>query len=59
MEGTVKIKKFIFAGDYNDIHMLPSEIKEIRCVNNHPHFPEVKSIIFYDACTGTRWFYST
>lgn len=54
----IKIKQFQFGGEDYPTYLSPEEITEVRTVDKHQHFPEVKSIVFFDRL-NKNWLYST
>ena len=54
----IKIKQFQFGGEDYPTYLNPEEITEVRSIDNHQHFPEVKSIVFFDRL-NKNWLYAT
>lgn len=54
----IKIKQFQLGGEDYTTYLNPEEITEVRSIENHQHFPEVKSIVFFDRL-NKNWLYST
>ena len=50
----IEIERFNYKGNYK-VTLPNSSIREVRPVLKHKHFPEIKSIVYYD---NYCWFYS-